>query len=102
MEQTLNEIFDRAESDWTEAEKLAAPKLRAAAEAQFAAIGLAVALKNARKESGHSQQTLAKLTGIAQTEISRIEKARVAPRLNTLLTLAAALNLEFSLVKKAS
>lgn len=47
-----------------------------------------------RRDLNLTQQTLAKESGIAQTEISRIERGRKSPTLETFSRLASALRLE--------
>jgi predicted transcriptional regulator len=47
-----------------------------------------------RRDLNLTQQTLAKESGIAQTEISKIERGRKSPTLDTFSRLASALRLE--------
>jgi DNA-binding XRE family transcriptional regulator len=54
------------------------------------------ALITRRHDLHLTQQQLAQRAGIAQTEISRIERGRKSPTLDTFAALAAALNLAFS------
>ena len=55
-----------------------------------------------RKEKGLSQEDIARLTGIARPNISRIENGKFDPTLEVLTKLAAALNrkLEIHFVEK--
>jgi DNA-binding XRE family transcriptional regulator len=54
------------------------------------------ALVTRRHELHLTQQQLAQRAGIAQTEISRIERGRKSPTIDTFTTLAAALDLGFT------
>lgn len=47
------------------------------------------AMINARKDAGLTQQELAKRTGIAQSDISKLERGSANPSLRTLRRLAA-------------
>lgn len=49
-----------------------------------------VALRRARTEAALSQRALARLAGVPQPAIARIEQARVTPRVDTLTHLLAA------------
>lgn len=53
------------------------------------------ALMTARRAQHLTQEQLAVQSGIAQTEISRIERGRKSPTLDTYSRLAAALDLQF-------
>jgi len=53
---------------------------------------LAVMIARLREERGWSQRDLARITGIKQPQIARIEKGRQMPTLDTLWCLADALN----------
>lgn len=48
------------------------------------------ALREARASAGHSQRALARLAGVAQPAIARIESGRVEPRVDTLAHLLQA------------
>lgn len=56
----------------------------------------------ARDRKGISQRQLAKLSGISQKTISRIENGLDIPKITTLLKLANHLDMEISLVDKES
>jgi DNA-binding XRE family transcriptional regulator len=58
---------------------------------------LARELLQARKEHHFSQEKLAEVTGIAQSEISKIESGRANPTVATLSVLACALDAEIHL-----
>ncbi len=57
-------------------------------------------LKEARKAKGLSQRELAKLAGVPQSHISRIENAGVDLRVSSLVEIARALDLELTLVPR--
>jgi ribosome-binding protein aMBF1 (putative translation factor) len=59
---------------------------------------LARELMTRRRQKGLTQTGLAKLTGIGQADISRIESGRANPTVGTLVTLAHALGFGISLV----
>ena len=59
-----------------------------------AEVRLAVMIARLREERGWSQRDLAKVTGIKQPQIARIEKGGQMPTLETLWRLADALNAE--------
>jgi DNA-binding XRE family transcriptional regulator len=59
---------------------------------------LAHELMTRRRQKGLTQTGLAKLTGIGQADISRIESGRANPTVGTLVTLAHALGFGISLV----
>lgn len=62
-----------------------------AKEVKFALINTLI---TRRRDLNLTQQTLAKESGVAQTEISRIERGRKSPTLDTFSRLASALRLE--------
>lgn len=47
-----------------------------------------------RRRSGQSQVNVAERSGVHTTEISRIEKGKVSPRLDTIVKLAGAIEVE--------
>ena len=51
------------------------------------------AISKARKESGLTQKQLSERTGIAQTDISRLERGNANPSLRTLQRLAAGMGM---------
>jgi len=59
-----------------------------------AEVRIAVMIARLREERGWSQRDLAKVTGIKQPQIARIEKGGQMPTLETLWRLADALNAE--------
>ncbi|HYW76310.1 MAG TPA: helix-turn-helix transcriptional regulator [Gammaproteobacteria bacterium] len=66
----------------------------------YATEQIASALKAARKGKGLSQRALAKLAGVPQSHISKIESGAVDLRLSSLVEIARALDLEVTLVPK--
>ncbi len=80
--------------------------LGAAFEAHFVAeqrahFGFSHALVVARKAAGLNQQQLADLTGINQSEISRIERGQGNPTLDTLERLTGPLHVHLAIVDEA-
>ena len=63
---------------------------RSALDPEFAVIDAILA---ARKESGLTQQQLSERTGIAQTDISKLERGNGNPSLRTLQRLAAGMGM---------
>ncbi len=61
---------------------------------------IASELKQAREAKGLSQRQLAKLSGVPQSHISKIEANAVDLRLSSLVTLARTLDLEVTLVPR--
>lgn len=55
------------------------------------------ALIDARKKSGFTQSELSKRTGIAQSDISKIEKGNANPSIKTLQRLAAGMGMKFKI-----
>ena len=53
-----------------------------------------------RDQKRLSQRELSKITGVPQKTISRIENGKDIPKLNTLLILASALDLELKIIDK--
>ncbi len=61
---------------------------------------IANSLKRARLDKGLSQRELAKRCGVPQSHISKIESNAVDLRLSSLITIASALDLEFTLFQR--
>lgn len=59
-------------------------------------------LKRARKTAGLSQRDLTAMIGIQQAQLSKIENGSVDPRLDSLIAIARALELELVLVPRSS
>ena len=49
-----------------------------------------------RKEKGYSQRDLADITGLKQSAIARIESLRLYPRIDTIIMIARALDLQIN------
>jgi len=60
------------------------------------------AIRRARKKMGISQSELGERTGLRQATISQIEKGHPAAKLETVLGILAALNLEFQIDSRSS
>lgn len=57
-------------------------------------------LMAARDRKGLSQRALSQQTGVPQKTISRIESGKDVPKIQTLITLADALDLELAMIEK--
>ena len=80
------------------AERLTEPSFRAEYEALDAEFSIAQALIDTRKKSGYTQRQLSEKTGIAQGDISKIEKGEANPSLKTLKRLASGMDTKLSFV----
>jgi HTH-type transcriptional regulator / antitoxin HipB len=58
-------------------------------------------IRNSRKRLNLSQQQLAQMTGLRQPTISSIESGETSARIDTLLTVLAALDLELHLTPRS-
>lgn len=74
-------------------DQLRDPELRAAYDALEDEFSLVRALLDARRISGLTQQELAERTGMAQSDISRLERGEGNPSLKTLRRLAAGMGM---------
>ena len=89
-------------SEWKEflEEQLKVPEVRAEWNALEPEFAIVQAIIDTRKRAGLTQKQLSKRTGIAQSDISKIENGNGNPSLKTLKRLASAmdmtLKLEFS------
>lgn len=101
MDSKHTNIFRDAERTWNESDFVEARVAEqvVAVQAQLVAIGLEI--RNARKAAGLSQTQLGAIARISQEEISRIEKARVSPRLTSLLVIGFALRTDFRIGHRA-
>jgi transcriptional regulator with XRE-family HTH domain len=77
--------------------KMENPEFRAEYEALEPEFAIIAAIVEARKNSGLTQKELAKRTGIAQGDISKIENANANPSLDTLKRLAAGMDMRLNL-----
>jgi len=62
---------------------------------------LGTIIRNARKAKGLSQTRLGELSGLRQASISAIESGKPSTRLDTLMSVLAALDLEFSVTSRS-
>lgn len=69
------------------------PELRAYAEQMQPFADLAKAVVGARIERNLTQQELSKLTGVAQSDISRLESCEGNPSLKTLIRIAEGMDM---------
>lgn len=60
------------------------------------------AIRRVRKKMGMSQSELGELTGLRQATISQIEKGHPAAKMETILGILSALNLEFQIGPRTS
>ena len=72
-------------------EQLENPAFKAEWDALVPEYQIVRAMLSAREETGITQSKLAEISGIAQPDISRIEKGRANPSIKTLKRLAAGL-----------
>ncbi|MBA4247290.1 MAG: XRE family transcriptional regulator [Microbacterium sp.] len=102
MTRSFSELSARARETWTDE----ARQVFAAASTVFqhelddrAALGMQV--RTARRSLALTQPALAELTGLQQSEISRIENGLSNPTLETVLRLARALSMTLTLSPQA-
>jgi len=74
-------------------EQLTDPEVRAEYEALEPEFAIIQAMIDARKKAGLTQKQLAERTGIAQSDISRLETGNANPSLKTLQRLAAGMGM---------
>lgn len=75
-------------------EQLNDPEIRAEYDALDPEFAIMQAMINARKARGLTQQELAARTGIAQADISKLERGSANPSLKTLQRLAAGMDMK--------
>ena len=78
-------------------EKLQDPAFRAEYEALEPEFAIIQAMIDARKASGMTQKELSEATGIAQSDISKLENGSANPSLRTLQRLAAGMGMRHKL-----
>ena len=61
-------------------------------------VGIMIALSRARKARGLTQKKLSEMSGVRQPVISRIERGETGAQIDTLIKLAAALNMKMQVV----
>lgn len=74
-------------------EQLQRPSFEAEWDALQPELTIAQAMIDARKESGLTQKQLSERTGIAQADISKLERGNANPSLRTLRRLAAGMGM---------
>jgi ribosome-binding protein aMBF1 (putative translation factor) len=74
------------------AKRMKDPEFKAEYEALEPEFEIIQAIIDARKKSGFTQKQLSEKTGIAQGDISKIEKGEANPSLKTLKRLASGMN----------
>ena len=79
-------------------EQLKNPDFKAEYDALEPEFAIIHAIIEARKNSGLTQKQLSERTGIAQGDISKIEKGNANPSLNTLKRLAKAMDMKLKIV----
>jgi transcriptional regulator with XRE-family HTH domain len=86
-------------SEWRDfrSELLKNPEVRAEYEALEPEFAIVQAMIDARKRSGLTQKQLSDRTGIAQGDISKIEKGEANPSLKTLKRLASGMDMRLRL-----
>ena len=99
MAKSFEELANRAKANWSDDER----RVYEAASKQFIAemderARLGAQLAEARKAHDLTQEALSRLSGIQQSEISRIERGAGNPTAATLLRLADALGQRVALV----
>ena len=77
------------------------PEVRETAAVFERAYAIAMQVMALREKRGLTQKQLAKLSGVPQSEISRIERGSVHPTERTLVKLADALGADLRLVERA-
>lgn len=101
MTKSLSELIAGAKEDWSEEDHV----IFEAATGAFALEALmqselGSALAEARAELNLSQQKLSEITGVQQSEISRIENGLGNPTTSTLTRLAGALGRRVTLIRR--
>jgi DNA-binding XRE family transcriptional regulator len=92
----VNEWLVEESASWTESDWEQYRLISLAMSVESQKIHLAWLIKSARKRAQYSQRQLAKLTQVQQSEISKIEKCKGNPTLNTLFKLFVVLGIEAS------
>ena len=92
----FDELFAEIEAEAAAEGEEAVLDLRAK-QAKYRLINLLI---SSRRDLHLTQEALAQRSGVAQTEISRIERGRKSPTLDTYSRLAAALNIELPMPRR--
>jgi len=91
-------LTDLKTSDELLAQQLAEdPAFRAEWERTALARGVAVTLVRYRADRGLAQKDLARLLGMTQPQVARLERGDTNPNIETLMRLAGSLGLEFTI-----
>ena len=90
-------LSDLTTNDELLAEQLADSAFRAEWERTALARAVALRLVRYRAERNLSQRDLAKLLDMKQPQVARLERGDVSPGLDTLMRLAGALDIEFTI-----
>lgn len=91
-------LTDLKTSDELLADQLASdPAFRAAWERTALARGVAVALVRYRADHQLAQKDLAERLGMTQPQVARLERGDINPNMDTLMRLAAGLDIEFTI-----
>ena len=78
-------------------ERMKDPEFKAEYDALEPEFAIVQAIIDARKKSGFTQKQLSERTGIAQGDISKIEKGEANPSLRTLKRLASGMDMKLHL-----
>lgn len=78
-------------------ERLHDPEIKAEYDALEAEFSIIQAMIDARKKSGMTQKQLSEKTGIAQSDISKLENGNANPSLQTLRRLAAGMGMKLKI-----
>jgi len=78
-------------------EQLKDPEIKVEYEALEAEFSIIQAMIDARKNSGLTQKQLSERTGIAQSDISKLENGNANPSLRTLQRLAAGMGMQLKI-----
>ena len=92
----VNEWLVEESASWTESDWEQYRLISLAMSVESQKIHFAWLIQSARKRAQYSQRQLAKLTQVQQAEISKIEKCKGNPTLNTLFKLFVVLGIEAS------
>ena len=86
-------------SEWKQFlnEQLEDPEVRAEYEALEPEFAIIQAMIDARKSSGLTQKELSEKTGIAQADISKLERGNANPSLRTLQRLASGMDMKLKI-----
>ena len=79
------------------AKRMEEPDFKVEYEALEPEFAIVQAIIDARKKSGYTQKQLSERTGIAQGDISKIEKGEANPSLRTLKRLASGMDMKLHL-----